>query len=600
MGRGSQPAPRQTSPGQTPAAAPRGAETGTPASGESWLRRNAWPLALSAFFCLWNVVWLSIHDCPPMWDSAVHLTLSLEYRDAMAAGRADPAALLDISPFYPPLFYVMEAPLMALRPGPDTACLLHLPFLALLVFSVYRLGERFLHSRGAAALAAFIAGASPHVQWMSRDVMLDADVVALTAFLVLLASEPHAFTRTRRAVCLGVTAGLAMLFKWTVVFYAGPPIAWLAAATAMERWRSGGWEEVRPALSGMATALLAAVAVAWPWYLRNATYLVGQFLPTTQGLGPLEGDPGLWTLDGWTFYVRALMGWHLSLPLFALLVVAMFWLAKDRPPGCGVFLAWLWGPTLVFTTFANKAPRHLTPVVPAAAILVVWLLCRLGCRRARGAAFALCGGASLGLMGMASFGAPWLPQAPCLYQLDRPAFSQRSIQFAGGRPARSQILNTPDGWFLYNQEAFGVWGPPRRENWRVADILRLVSTAPPTGPGERNALGLIPDSTRLNVWNFRAYTRILKLSVDVGRIGTWSPGGAAFSPYRFVLLKDGDQGASWNTADNLRLMNDVIDHPERFAPMGRWALPDGSEASLYKNLSHRPDQRWKNPGKLFQ
>jgi len=551
-----------------------------------------------------HAAWLYWNDRPPMWDSALHLTYALRYLDYFRSGDFSLEGVLSLTPYYPPLYYLALLPVLALRAGPDAATLLHWPFLALLVGAVAWIGQRCFGDRRAALLAAFLAGTYPHVLWLCRDVLIDLEVVALTAAIVALGLTTRGFASRGWTLALGGLSGAALLVKWTVAFYVGAPLAVLAVAA----WRSApDRSERRRAAGNLLAAALLAGLIAWPWYLKNIAFLVSHFLPYTQGLGSLEGDPGLWTLAGWTFYLRALCSWQLFGPFFLLFLVAVAALVRrhlarqEAPPGTGpvapggkntlalvLLLAWVAGPYLVFSLFANKAPRHITPVLPAVALLTAWFVVEVKAawvRRGLAAAVVL---TALLQAWMVSFGLPALPERLKVVSLTAPAFQQRSVRFEGGRLAGETFFNWPDGWFLYQQDAFGLWGAPRRENWRIPKIIARTLAAP--GPSaERTSLGLVPDAARFNVWSFRATACLMRRELAVWRIGSFDVAGTAFDPYRFVLVKDGDQGPAWGSADNGRLTEYVFTHPDRFAEAGRWPLPDGSTAWLFEN------RRWRWP-----
>lgn len=557
-----------------------------------WLALGGLGLALVAAQ-LW---WLAANDRPPMWDSALHLTHALRFLDFFRHGGGGLTALLGLSPFYPPLFYILLAPLLALRAGPDTATLIHLPFLAALLGSVFYLGRRATGRAEAGLLAAGLTAAWPHVVWLSRDVVIDFETVALTALIVALAAAAEGFSRRRLTVGLGIVFGLGLLTKWTVLFYTAGPLALLA----VQAWRRAPDAAARRAAAdNVAWAAVAAAAVAWPWYLHRAGFLAAQFLPVTQGLGPVEGDPAVWSLAGWSYYLRALCGWHLFGPLFlvflAAVAAALIRLARRRTDAVAagslaLALVWVAVPYVVFTLLANKAPRHISPVLPAVSLLIAGFV--FGLKRAwlRRTLAGACAGVAAVQFLLLTFGCPLIPPRLQVAPAAADAFAERFLRDTpAGVPAES-IRHWPDAWFVYQQDAFGIWTPPRREDWRLAAIVRHIGEHPAPG---RASLGLVPDAPRFNVWSFRATAALMKQELAVWRISAFDPDGAAFRPYRWVLLADGNQGPVWNTADNARLTAFVRQHPERFVLRRRWPLPGGATTWLYE---HRQAEVPDDPG----
>jgi len=274
---------------------------------------------------------------------------------------------------------------------------------------------------------------------------------------------------------------------------------------------------------------------------------------------------------------------------------------------------------VIFSLFANKAPRHLSPVLPAAALLIAAWVGTIPAAGWRRGLTGMCVAVAAVQAWMVSFGIAGLPESANLWRLGQPAYAERRLAVDNLGRAKGESLRTwADGWFLYNQGAFGIWGPPRREDWRIPEILAFCSRTPdpplePTPvdvaravPGARGKsdstesirhasggrevrLGLVPDAARFNVWSFRATALIMDLDrAAIWRISQLDDTGTCFDYFRFILVKDGTQGPVWNTAGNARLMDFLAAYPERFYPAASWRLPDGSTARLYQNVNWVP------------
>jgi len=526
-----------------------------------------------------NLIWLAVNDRPPMWDSALHLTNALEYVKYLQSGHFSLEEFLSISHYYPPLFYLNLIPILLVRTGPDSATLVHLPFLLALLASVYYLGYKLLNSRPAGLLAAFLVGTFPHIQWLSRDVMIDLETVSLSAVLVALAVASNGFCNRRLTLVLGIVFGISLLFKWNILFFVFFPLAWLAVLAFRHAADSPARKKI---LDSLLLGALAGAAVAWPWYLKNISFLISHFLPYTQGLGPIEGDPGLWTLEGWAFYFRALLSWQLFLPFFLIFLAALIGSVIRKRPGLGLLLAWIAGPYLILSLFANKAPRHITPVLPAVALIIAGFLFSLQSKLLRRILVSACCLVGIFQVWMVSFGVAWLPRSVNAYPLDRPAFEERIVDCADGSPIGEHLHTWPDGWFVYNQDALGIFGPPEQEDWKIPKILSWCQKNTLQTPADIT-LGLVPDCTRFNVWSFRSTALIMELDTVIWRISVPDDAGRCFDPFDFVLIKCGNQGPAWGTEKNRSLTEFVLSHPERFSKAGEWSLPDGSLCRLYEN-----------------
>lgn len=524
---------------------------------------------------------------PPSWDAALHLTNARRVESLLVSGDFS-GRLLTASPYYPPLFYFLAAPLLSSAPGPPWFILLQTGFLAVLVLSTYALGRRLWGDRRRAVLAAFLTAAFPHVQWLSREFMIDLAALALNTLVLSLALSTEGFRVRRRALRLGAAVGAGLLLKWTLLFTAAVPVAWLVVDAFR---KAGSRDERRRVLDNLLAAGVVAGTIAWPWYLANFRFLVTHFVPYTQGLGAVEGDPSLWTPDGWTFYLRALLGHHLFAVLFVLFVAAAVSLAvrKPRPAGLGFLWAWIGGVYVVFSLFANKAPRHLSPVLPAVALLLAcWVFRRESAARTRLLA-SFCIGVATFQWWMVTFGVPFLPDSLMLAAKGAPAYQERVLRFRGEDPVQEKLVTWPDGWFAWQQTQFGFWGPPARENWRIDEILasaRRLNAGTPVAGASRLCIGLVPDAARFNVWSFRERAGALRIGPSlIWRVSSAEGDGRNLDDFRFILVKSGNQGPSWGTTGNRAVCVFLRSHPERFAVRGEWPLPDGSTCWMYENAT---------------
>jgi hypothetical protein len=135
-------------------------------------------------------------------------------------------------------------------------------------------------------------------------------------------------------------------------------------------------------------------------------------------------------------------------------------------------------------------------------------------------------------------------------------------------------------WNLYLQDYFGIFGPPRKEDWKQTVILRrMVRDAQQRCV--KPSLALIPDMPWFSEGNFRLYSRILGMQLPMHHLKSASEGVNSFNGYRYVLMTDGDQGMSWTTVESKALNQIVVDHPGIFHLVDLYRLPNGDGARLY-------------------
>lgn len=281
-------------------------------------------------------------ETPPMLngDAAMHvLNVTGLAREAEAHGWL--AALGSWRDSYPPLGFLPAA----LGVGPWV-------WLLLAGLGTYGMG-RWLAGPPAGAVAAVLVVTSPAAVGQCRTTMLDLPLAALTAVSLWALVESERFSRRGWAWAAGATAGLALLTKWSWVFFGVP--AWAPVL----RWPAG-------------PALAVAAGLSAPFYLLNRDLLggrLGQHVEEFSVLHNLQtsalvnlGDfahqalPALAGLLGWAA-VQAVRTRDLGrqAPLWAALV-----------GGCAITVAWM-----------PEGPRYLLPAWPLATALAVAGLARV-------------------------------------------------------------------------------------------------------------------------------------------------------------------------------------------------------------------------------
>jgi len=174
-----------------------------------------------------SVVIVSFDRAPPLHDEFDHLRNSLRWLNFLTASWPHELSLAqcmrELPLRYPPLVYLTTVPfLLVFGLTPDAAVWSMLPYLALLLHAVYRLGRRF-HSPRAGVLAAALLSFYPFTIGFSRVYFLELPTTALvlTAFNVLL--DTKGFTDSRASRWLGVILALSCWAKWTAwIFFIGP------------------------------------------------------------------------------------------------------------------------------------------------------------------------------------------------------------------------------------------------------------------------------------------------------------------------------------------------------------------------------------------
>ena len=484
-----------------------------------------------------NLIWIARDTRPPFWDMAFHQMGALQIYDTFAAGgiRAIAAAPLLTGP-YPPFYHSVVAIFYAVfGKTVDAAQWANLPAIALLFFATFSLGRMLLDPIPAAA-AAVLVNFYPMLLWLSRETLIDYWLTSMVAAAMWLLVRTNQFSDRRRSLEFGLACGLGMLTKWTFAFFVLPPALWCA----------------RKNPKNAAVAACVGVVTAGYWY-ANAGRTLLRFLDTNAAGAAHEGDPARISFQAVVFYVRALEGYQVFLPLFVALIAGAIVLARNFDRVWIPVVLWIAGGWLALMLFQNKDPRYSAPLLPAVAlitsrifqkkeVLVVFFLPLLVFQHQ-----------------LVSFGIPQLPS---------------TIVVAKG-------VEGPLSWHwnLYVQRYFDLWGPPAREDWRIRHVLEKVSM--PNGPPVR--VGMVPDIPRFDSQAFQFYVALWKFPVTINRIVTLDAAALAHNDY--ILASDKDKGfepGSFFTDDLKNINHYILGRPESFHSVDVFSLPNGDVIRLYK------------------
>lgn len=499
---------------------------------------------------LWsvNIVWLQRDTRPPVWDMALHQSYALNY---LPHGQQQ-APLLSRSGNYPPFVHLVIALCyLIFHPGPHIAVLANIPAAALLFWSVYKLGAG-LAGEVAALWACLLTALTPYLIWMSRETVLDYWLAAWVAAALVALRKTGGFRSHSQSLLFGLMCAFGMLTKW---FFAGFLIAPVLYACIKSRiWRD------RARMLHLADALLVAGLVAGVWYLPNLPNLTRYFFENTS-IGALEGEPLVFSFQSLIYYLRLLEGYQLFGILFLVLALSVVFVSKRGLLRDGTFLlAAVCGGWAAMTLLRTKDPRFTMPLLgPLLIVAGAWLHSwgRSWWARAlrAGLVATLCFQAYA-----ANFGVRWLPQEVVL--------------------ARGYSGSVRWDWNLYLQHYFHLLGQPRREDWKLEEILRSVAEAA-RGSGVRPELALVPDLPRFNATNFDLMARLRGLPVRVEHLRSEPKGVSAFDGFNFVIMTERDQGMPWTTVSSRALNQIIVDDPRTFQLMELYLLPDGNCARLY-------------------
>jgi hypothetical protein len=479
---------------------------------------------------LW--LWLGIDTRPPAWDESIHLSVALDYSEAISRGRWQ--RLLKPAYFnYPPLYHLSLEP--ALRSGRREhlsgetivrraiSCnWVYLVFFGLALF--------FIGAEIAGPAAGFAAGvfgtAAPFVTEVSHSPLIDLALSAWVAWAFYALIRSERFTRWTPTLLFGILCGIGMLTKWSFFVYVGLPASVLAFwALFQRRW-------AQPL-----SAFVIFLAIILPWYLHNAIPVITRVIHCAK-MGASEGDPAVGSLASWIYYPEtAVAQLHAGLAALAILGTIFAFFRKER----WILLVWGFIPMALWSLVSNKDFRYSLPCLGALALLAATVI-------------------------------PERPRMLLLYVCAAVLWGQFTHCFG----TESRVVH-------WKGIEIPLWDPhpPQMEDWKQSEIARYCilhrdRTDPLTTVSTVENTPFL-HSTTLNLNSRLEGFKSLVFRGKTKRLGELS---------QFILTKTGDLGPSFSLGQ-IPAVARFLEHPDpwfqkSYVKARDWPLPDGSRAVLFE------------------
>ncbi len=502
---------------------------------------------------LWalNLLWLARDTRPPVWDMAMHQSYALNYLPGGAVTARGILPPWGRSGNYPPFVHLVIAFFYLLfHPGPHIAILANVPATFLLFWAIYELASD-LSGPAAAKWACLLTALTPYLIWMSRETILDYWLSAWVAVSLVLLRRTCGFESHSTSLLLGGALAMGMLTKWIFAGFLFFPLLYVCFQSKV--WRSSG-RSLR-----LADTLIVAGCISGFWYVPNISRLI-RFFGANASIGAREGEPPVFSLQSWIYYLRLLEGYQLFGLLFALVCIACIWVFRKKLLGdCGFLAVAILGGWFSMTLLRTKDARFTMPLLGLLAITgAAWIQSWKASWYARAAKVILV--ATLCFQSYATnFGVSWLP---------------RRIVLAKGYQGSFRW-----DWNLYLQD-FYILGRPRREDWKQAEILARIAQAASKNR-EPVSLAVVPDLPYFSAANFDLMARLAELRIRVDHPQSAANGIHAFDSFNYVLMTEGEQGMPWTTTAASALNKIIVDEHEIFRLIDIYPLPDGDSVRLY-------------------
>lgn len=521
-------------------------------------RKLSWQKGLVIVGLFWlagaicDRLWYALDNSVPAWDQADYLNGVLNYAEALKA----PQWFIGdwwrsfwlLSNKIPPLNYILTAPLVnSFGTTEDVATLIMLFYSAVLLVSVYSLGVvLFDVATGlwAAGLCQLIPGLYYHRLEFILDYPLTTAVIFSFCLLTFYAFSKDKFHRWILGILWGISFGLAMLMKQTALFFLFMPFMYVSFCFLIKR----RWLR----LFQMITSLIIGIAVAFPWYRTNWLLILTSGKRATVDSAIAEGDPGLNTLDAWTYYTKILpylLSWHLLLiPLVGLLI----YLLRKYIYHCSnrqnlVYVnkqAWIWigvfllGGYLLSSLNINKDARYILPLLPVLCLVLA--------------------------VGLLSWRSRWQK-----YLLRITAILGIALMLLNIFPLEGTAISS-----LFNPrtQKYPYTGKPYPHPEVIAEIKNK-------SPYLRTVLGVLPSTTQINQHNFSFYGKQNNAHVSGRQVGVRQEEVLQDSrSLDWFLTKTGDRGS---IPESQPAIEKLVEQGEDFNLQKSWQLPDESLLKLY-------------------
>ncbi len=207
-------------------------------------------------------------------DASAYLTTSLEYFGFLS--KITPQTLFTAftyPPYRTPAIFIAVQPFLRLfGPDMDSAQLLNIVLLAVVIWLTYLLGER-LADRRAGLFAALLVGLLPMVAAMARLFYTEMFLTAMVTLNLVALYRCRAFAGRGWSVVWGLSLGVGLLVKWTMPVYIALPLLWVlwqnGFFAGLVRFVGNSGRGVRIDWRRAAAALGIGIVVSALWFWPN-------------------------------------------------------------------------------------------------------------------------------------------------------------------------------------------------------------------------------------------------------------------------------------------------------------------------------------------
>jgi len=328
--------------------------------------------------------WFFLDESIPSYDQSAHLTAALHhdriFQNLNILSGNWWLSLWELTPSYrAPFVYICTVPFLVLfGKGYDQGSLVNLLYTAIIILSVYHLGNYLFKNRKIGITASIFCVLFPIMGIMRTDYLLDyglTSIVIATFTILTIWKDSHTgFVSWVLTLILGVGIGLIMLAKPTgFIFILIPSIYTLIISISKRKF-------IKLIQTGL--SLILAWLICGSWYSLNWLTIITSAL-NANNVGKGEGDPAATTIAGWLYYPQTIpetVGFPI---LFVSIGIFLIYLFKSRFSQNAVkdnlaksALNWLFifviGSYVICSLGTNKDIRFILPSFPVISLILAY------------------------------------------------------------------------------------------------------------------------------------------------------------------------------------------------------------------------------------
>ncbi len=182
--------------------------------------------AIMLFHLANNIVWHKVDTSLPVSDAGFHIGTCYKMYHTIKDPQSTLWDIAKVDIYYPPLLYLSASGFMFMFGTDMDLILISLSlFFLILIASAYLLGAQCSGAWGG-LLAAFVTSMVPRLYGYSRQSLTEIPYTAFTLLAIYFLYKSDGFSSRRYSILAGFAIGLAMLSKWSCIFFLWFPVAY--------------------------------------------------------------------------------------------------------------------------------------------------------------------------------------------------------------------------------------------------------------------------------------------------------------------------------------------------------------------------------------